>query len=165
MVHESSPVRILEYWIRGPVHKSSPVHGSKFRDILQGLTKTRTGPDHRTTINFCARSQKCACALDCKDLPALDFPKRYQGNTVTIQRNDQTCVLAASHAAYAISCLLPYVNEHIQGQKMTKEDIEKTLPGPCTYHYTVFHHTHLTGAVFSFLFHSYLLVPLQLIQT
>ena len=41
-------------------------------------------------------------------------------------------------------------NEHIQGQEMTKEDIEKTLPGPCTYHCTVFHHTHLTGAVFSF---------------
>ena len=91
-----------------------------------------TGPDHRTTINFCARSQKCACALDCKDLehsPGL-WPKRYQGNTVTIQRNDQTCVLAASHAAYA--SLLPYVNEHIQAQEMTKEDIEKTLPGPCT---------------------------------
>ena len=100
--------------------------------IHWGLTKTRTGPDHRTTINFCARSQKCACALDCKDLehsPGL-WPKRYQGNTVTIQRNDQTCVLAASHAAYA--SLLPYVNEHIQGQEMTKEDIEKTLPGPCT---------------------------------
>ena len=85
-----------------------------------GLTKTRTGPDHRTTINFCARSQKCACALDCKDLghsPGL-WPKRYQGNTVTIQRNDQTCVLAASHAAYA--SLLPYVNEHIQGQEPRK---------------------------------------------
>ena len=121
--------------------------------IGPGVTKTRTGPDHRTTINFCARSQKCACALDCKDLgrsPGL-WPKRYQGNTVTIQRNDQTCVLAASHAAYA--SLLPYVNEHIQGQEMTKEDIEKTLPGPCTYHCTVFHHTHLTGAVFSFYQH------------
>ena len=122
-------------------------------EVMQwGLTKTRTGPDHRTTINFCARSQKCACTLDCKDLghsPGL-WPKRYQGNTVTIQRNYQTCVLAASHAAYA--SLLPYVNEHIQGQEMTKEDIEKTLPGPCTYHCTVFHHTHLTGQFSHFYF-------------
>ena len=37
-----------------------------------------------------------------------------------------------------------YVNEHIQGQEMTKEDIKKTLslPGPCTYHCTVFHYAH-----------------------
>ena len=49
-----------------------------------------------------------------------------------------------------------YVNEHIQGQEMTKEDDPYiTFPGPCTYHHTVFHYAHLTGAVFSFLFDSY----------